>query len=145
MRSKLKIIIPVVVLVFAVAAYKLVLAKPAPAAKMKVEGPVYVLPREFLVNLADGRYAKVNVALVLDTHAEIAAAKTAATPPEGFGTLPQEAIVRDIIANTLTGQPSQRLRKRSGRAQLKKVIKARVLARTDVKVDRVLITDAVVQ
>ena len=47
-------------------AYKFVLAKPAKAAaKPKVEGTVYVLQKEFLVNLADGRFAKLTAALVL--------------------------------------------------------------------------------
>ena len=44
---------------------KFVLAKPPRPAKRKIDGTVYVLPKEFLVNLADGRYAKLDVALVL--------------------------------------------------------------------------------
>ena len=47
-------------------AYKFVLAKPAKAeAKPKVDGTVYILGKEFLVNLADGRFAKLTSALVL--------------------------------------------------------------------------------
>ena len=66
MNKKLLIIV-VLLLAGAGGAYKFVLAKPKAAeAKPKVEGSVYVLGKEFLVNLADGRFAKLNVALVLN-------------------------------------------------------------------------------
>ena len=47
--------------------YKFVLAKPAKAEepKPKVHGTVYMLEKEFLVNLADGRFAKMQIGLVL--------------------------------------------------------------------------------
>ena len=41
--------------------YKFVLAKPKEEAKPNIEGTVYVLGKEFLVNLADGRFAKMTV------------------------------------------------------------------------------------
>jgi flagellar basal body-associated protein FliL len=60
-------IIAVVALVALGGAYKFVLAMPKAAeAKPKVQGTVYVLGKEFMVNLADGRFAKLTVALVLD-------------------------------------------------------------------------------
>ena len=85
MKKKI-IIIVAVALVAAGGAYKTVLAKPAKAAKPKVEGAVYVLPKEFLVNLADGRFAKLQVALVLDREAagRRGRPRRAATPPEGY-------------------------------------------------------------
>ncbi len=62
--KKLKIIVPVLLVVLG-GAYKFVLAKPAEAGPPpKIEGEVYVLPKEFLVNLADGKFAKLGVALV---------------------------------------------------------------------------------
>ena len=64
MKGKLKFVIPLVVLMVIGGGYKFVLAKPA-AAKAKVDGAVYVLPKEFLINLADGHFAKLSVALVL--------------------------------------------------------------------------------
>ena len=68
MKKKLPIIV-VVALLLAGGAYKTVLAKPKEAEpKHKVEGTVYVLPKEFLVNLADGRFAKVSVGFVMDPH-----------------------------------------------------------------------------
>ncbi|MEA2129025.1 MAG: hypothetical protein QOJ85_1916, partial [Solirubrobacteraceae bacterium] len=59
MASKMKIIIPVVLLLVLGGVYKFVLAKPAAVAKPKIAGTVYVLPKEFLVNLASGRFAKL--------------------------------------------------------------------------------------
>ena len=65
--NKKIIIIVVAALVIAGGAYKTVLAKPKEKApEPKVHGTVYVMPKEFLVNLADGRYAKLSVALVLE-------------------------------------------------------------------------------
>jgi hypothetical protein len=45
MKGKLKFVLPLVALIVLGGAYKTVLAKPAPKAKHKVEGQVYVLPR----------------------------------------------------------------------------------------------------
>jgi Cu/Ag efflux protein CusF len=66
MKSKLKFIVPVVVLLVLGGVYKFVLAKPAAAAKPKVAGEVYVLPKDFLINLADGKFAKLGVGLIFD-------------------------------------------------------------------------------
>ena len=86
----MKKIVPVIVLVVVLAgAYKFVLAKPAPAEpKPKIDGTVYVLGKEFLINLADQRYAKVTVALVLsheDTSTVPAGGHEATKAPEGYG------------------------------------------------------------
>ena len=57
------------------------LAKPAAAgAKPKVDGQVYVLPKEFLINLDGGRFAKLSVGLVLD-HTQAVAADGARRRP----------------------------------------------------------------
>ena len=53
----------------------------------------------------DGRFAKLSVGLVLDHDAarrSRPAATRRATPPEGYGTMPQEAVVRDIVTDALT-------------------------------------------
>jgi flagellar FliL protein len=149
MASKLKIIIPVLLLLVLGGVYKFVLAKPAATAKPKIAGTVYVLPKEFLVNLAEGRFAKLGVGLVLDAKdhglADAAANKEAPKPPDGFGPLPQEAVVRDIVTDTLTDRASQDLVDRAGREQLKKRIIRAITKRTDVHVDDVLFTDVAVQ
>lgn len=142
-----KILIPLLVVVLAAGAAKLVLAKPAPPVHHKIDGTVYVLPKEFLVNLSDGRYAKVNVALVLDPSQSTGAAggEGASTPPDGFGTLPQEAAVRDVVTDVLTGQSGDTLIGASGREQVKREILAGIRARTDVRVNEVLLPDVAVQ
>jgi flagellar FliL protein len=149
MASKLKIVIPVVLVLALGGVYKFVLSKPSAAAKSKIDGSVYVLPKEFLVNLSGGRFAKLGVGLVL-SHADhsIAAAlkdKEAVKPPEGFGPLPQEAVVRDIVTDTLTDRADHDLIDRAGRERLKKRIIRAITQRTDVHVEDVLFTDVAVQ
>lgn len=149
MASKLKIIIPVVLLLLLGGVYKFVIAKPAAVAKPKIAGTVYVLPKEFLVNLSEGRFAKLGVGLVLGEHDESLATaakdKEAVKPPEGFGPLPQEAVIRDIITDVLTDRSAGNLISRTGRERLKKSIIETIDKRTDVHVTDVLFTDVAVQ
>ena len=148
MKSKLKFIVPVLLIVLG-GAYKFVLAKPKAAeAKPKVQGTVYVLGKEFMVNLADGRFAKLTVALVLDPKDESAAAaggEHAAKPPEGFGTMAQEAVVRDVITDDLTDAKDTSLIDNEGREKIKDKILKDLKKKTDVKVKEVLFTDVTVQ
>jgi len=144
-----KILIPLLVVLVAGVAAKFVLAKPAPEVHHKIDGVVYVLPKEFLVNLSDGRYAKVNVALVLD-HAQPTAPAAGghgapAEPPEGFGTLEQEAAVRDVVTDVLTGRNGDELIAARGRRAVKEEILRELRARTDVRVHEVLLPDVAVQ
>lgn len=149
MKSKLKFIIPLTVLILLGGVYKFALAKPPEKEKHKIEGVVYVLPKEFVVNLKDGRFAKFNVALVLD-HSQPTAPAPAGhegpvEPPEGFGTLEQEAVVRDIVVDHASGVESDDLTKRKKRSKLKKKILKKIKTHSDVKVDEVLLTDIAVQ
>jgi flagellar FliL protein len=150
MKSKLKFIIPVVVLLVLGGVYKFVLsAPPAKAKPAKVDGQVYVLPKEFVVNLEDGRYAKFNVALVLNhsqaTAPAAAHGAAAPAPPEGYGTLEQEAVVRDLVTDEVSGATSDELIKRKKRTKLKKKLLKVLQSDTDVKVEEVLLTDIAVQ
>ncbi len=151
MNKKLPIII-VIALLVAGGAYKTVLAKPKEhAPKPKVEGTVYVLPKEFLVNLADGRFAKVSVGLVLDPHdtsahpPESGGPGAAPTPPEGYGTMPQEAIVRDLITGLLTDSTDHELIDGEGREKIKKSILKAIKKHTDVHAEEILFMDVTVQ
>ena len=151
MKKKLPIIV-VVALLLAGGAYKTVLAKPKEAGpKHKVEGTVYVLPKEFLVNLADGRFAKVAVGFVMDPHdtstapAESGGHGAAPKPPEGYGTMPQEAIVRDLITNELTNSSEHQLIEAEGREEIKQHILKAVKKHTDVHPEEVLFMDVTVQ
>ena len=144
--NKKIIVIVVVALLVAGGAYKTVLAKPSkPAPKPKVEGVVYLLQKEFLVNLADGRFAKLSVALVVE-HAPVAAGgHEAAVPPEGYGAEPQEAIIRDLITDTLTDANQADLVEREGREKIKEKILKEIKKHTDVHVEDILFPDVTVQ
>jgi flagellar FliL protein len=143
-KSKLKFIIPLVVLILLGGMYKFVLAKPAEK-KPKVEGTVYVLPKEFLINLSDKHFAKLSVALVLPEEALAAAGGEGAEPPEGYGALPQEAAVRAVITDTVTDADSQDLTARKRRNKLREEILKQIHAHTDVEAEDVLFTDVAVQ
>jgi flagellar basal body-associated protein FliL len=136
------LIVAVGVLVVAGLAYKMVLA-PKSESKVKVEGTVYVMPKEFLLNLAGGRYAKVTVALVL-APGQSTGSETAAEP-EGFGTLEQEPLVRQIVTDNLTGVPAAELTSRKARHHLQTEIRKEVDKTTDVKTKGIVFTDLVVQ
>ena len=151
---KPKLILPVVILVVGLLAGKTFFAKaPAEAApKPKVHGEVYIMPKDFLVNLQDGRFAKLNVGLILK-HGYLAEAVAeasggghgAAKVPDGYGTLPQEAIVRDIVTDALTGASASELISKTKRTHLKEEIVADIKAHTDVKVEELIFTDVAVQ
>jgi flagellar basal body-associated protein FliL len=146
-KSKLKFIIPIV-LVLLGGAYKFVLAKPGPKEKPKVEGEVYVLPKDFLINLSDGKFAKLGVGLVFDegfTAAPAKAAEGGAAAPDGYGVLTQEAVVRDIVTDVVTDESANELTSRRGREDIKAKILKRLKQQTDVKVHEVLLTDVAVQ
>jgi flagellar FliL protein len=142
-KGKLKIIIPLALLVVLGGLYKVVLAKPA-ADHAKVHGVVYVLPKEFLLNLSGNHFVKLNVGLVL-ADGQVPAKAEGLPPPDGFGPLPQEAVVRDVITDTLTDVQSRQLVSRKGRNALKTKVLKSLRARTDVKVNDVLFTDVAVQ
>ncbi len=138
MKKKLLIALPLILLIGAGVAYKLVLA-PAPAvAPKKIEGSVVPLQKEFLVNLEGGRYAKVSVALVMPE------AQAAHTGAEAAG-LPQEAAVRAVVTDTLTGLEADALIDRERRHQLLERIRKAIHGSTDEHVEHVLFTDITVQ
>lgn len=151
---KPKLILPIVILVVGLLAGKTFFAKaPAEAApKPKVHGEVYVMPKDFLVNLQDGRFAKLNVGLILEHHylAEAVAEASggghgAPKSPDGYGTLPQEALVRDIVTDALTGVSANDLINKTKRKHVKEEIVADIKGHTDVKIEEVIFTDVAVQ
>jgi flagellar basal body-associated protein FliL len=144
-KGKLKFIIPIALLIVLGGAYKVVLAKPA-AEKKKVDGVVYVMPKEFLINLSDGHFLKLDVALVLPpSEAPAAGGEGGATPPDGYGALEQEAAVRAVVTDTVTDASSDDLTNRKRRAKLRDRVLKAIRAHTDVKANDVLFTDVAVQ
>ena len=115
MKKKLKFILPLVVLLLLGGVYKVVLAKPPNKVKDKVDGQVP------------------------------SSSSGGAPPPDGFGPLPQEAVVRDVITDTITDSRADQLVSRKGRNTLKAKILKSLRSRTDVKVNDVLFTDVAVQ
>ena len=143
------LIIVVVALVAAGGAYKTVLAKPKEKGKKpNVVGTLYVLQKEFLVNLSDARYAKVSAALVLnpkDHSAAAAGGHGAPAPPEGYGPMAQEGIVRAIITDAFTGTDAAALEDPKRRDKLRHEIVERIHKETDVHADDILFPDLTVQ
>jgi flagellar FliL protein len=147
--KNIKILIPVLLLVVG-GVYKFVLAKPAPVHKAKIAGEVYVLPKDFLINLKSGKFAKLNAALVLKegylaTAVSGGAHGAATAPPTGYGTLPQEAAVRAIITDALTDQPASRLVREASRVKIQQAVLKRIVTETDVEAEDVMFTDLAVQ
>jgi flagellar basal body-associated protein FliL len=146
---KKKLIIVVALLMVLGGVYKFVLAKPKDAAaKPKVEGTVYVLGKEFLVNLDSGRFAKVTVALVLahdDVSTVPAGGHEAASPPEGYGPMAQEAVVRAIVTDDLTDTKAGDIIDREGREHMQEQILKDIEKKTDIKAEAVLFPDITVQ
>jgi flagellar FliL protein len=148
-----KKLIPVIVGVVALlGGYKFVIAKPPAEAKPKpkVHGTVYMLEKEFLVNLHPRRYAKLQVGLILahDDHTTEAAGGghgAAPAPPEGYGPMTQEGVVRDVITGVLTDAKDEELISGEGREHLKEEILKDIKGHTDVKVEHVLFSDLTVQ
>ena len=149
-KKKLTILVPLL-LVLAGGGYKFVLAKPGPGPDPKVHGDVYVLGKDFLINLDNGRYAKLGVALVVEAGTAVPAKGgsghqgSAPKPPEGYGPLPQEAVARGVVTDVLTGAEAEDLTRASSRAALKKRIHRMLLKTSDIHVEDVLFTDVAVQ
>jgi len=122
------------------------MTKPKPVVKEKIKGTVYVLPKDFLLNLSDGRYARLTVGLVLAPGQSDGATAAAASSPEStVGTLPEEPLVREIVTNDVTNVSGEQLVSASGRRTIKRAILDGILQQTDVKVEAVVFPDLTVQ
>lgn len=145
--SKKKLIPVIAVLVLGLfAAYSM--AKPKKVVKMKVPGTIYVLPESFLLNLSEGHYAKLTIALDLaptQTDGGSTAGTNTASAGESAGTLPEEPLVREIVTDTITGQSGSTLVSTTGRNTIKHQILAAIRSRTDLKVESVLLPEVTVQ
>lgn len=147
--KNIKVLIPVLLIVVG-GVYKFVLAPKTPVPKPKIAGSVYVMPKDFLINLDGGKFAKLNAALVLkegylEEAIKAAGGGEATTPPDGYGTLPQEAAVRSIITDSLTGINANRLIKEKSRLKLQAAVLKRIHKETDIEAEDVMFTDLAVQ
>jgi flagellar FliL protein len=145
LKGRRKLVIVAAVILLGIVAYSQM--KPQAKATERIKGTVYALPQSFLLNLSGGRYAKLNVALVL-APGQSAGDEAAAKPSNGetaAGTLPEEAVVRSIITNAVTGQNSSTLVDEHGRAGVEQQILRAIDSQTDIKVKSVLFPDLTVQ
>ena len=145
-----KVLIPlIVVLVLGYGGYSFAMPKPH-VKPPKIAGTVYLLPQSFLINLSGGQYVKLSVALVLAKGQSDGASATASPDASNqagdvLGTLPEEAVIRDIITNIITGQSASTLIDGTGRDHIKQEILQAIAQHTDVKVTDVLFPDLAVQ
>src|ERR1700744_5994459 len=118
-KVMLAIALPLVLLV----GYKMTAKKPVP--KEKVKGTIYEMPKEFLLNLNDGRYAKVAVALDLapgQSDGASAEGSSSGSGENAVGTLPEEPRVREIVSDVISGQDGSTVESDSGRRSIQKEI-----------------------
>jgi flagellar basal body-associated protein FliL len=122
------------------------MTKPKPIVKMKIKGTLYVMPQSFLLNLSDGRYAKITVALQLAPgQSDGASAEGGSSSSEGPGTLPEEPLVREIVTNTITNQNGEALVGAGSRRAIRQRVLEAIRKQTDLKVESVLFPDLTVQ
>ena len=143
MNKKILIPILVVLLVGGYEGYSMATAKKPP--KQKINGTIYVLPKDFTLNMAGGQYATLSVGLLLAPSQSEGVADPNNPPPTGFGTLPEEPVVRAIITNIVTGQPASTLISSTGRAKLESEILHAIKSQTDDLVNGIYFTDVAVQ
>jgi len=121
--------------------------KPKPVTKTKIKGTIYGMPQPFLLNLSDGRFVKLTVALELAPGQSdgAAAGASSSSGSESAGTLPEEPLVREIVTNTVTNQSGEALINPATRATLRRHILLAIERETDVKLEAVLFPELTVQ
>ncbi|HEX3802932.1 MAG TPA: flagellar basal body-associated FliL family protein [Solirubrobacteraceae bacterium] len=141
-----KLIIPIVVVVLGVLAFAgYSVAKPKSHTKIKINGTIYILPKQFTLNLKSGQYATLTVALLLAPGQSVGVTTPTNPPPTGFGSLTDEAVIRAIITNDVTDQGENALITQPGRKALEAKILSDITSQTDTKVKAIYFTDVAVQ
>jgi flagellar basal body-associated protein FliL len=141
-----KILIPLMVVIVAVVGFAgYSFAKPKKHVKIKINGTIYILPKQFTVNLKGGQYATLTVALLLAPTQSVGVTSATNPPPTGFGSLTEEAVIRAIITNDVTDQPENALITEKGRMALEHRILSNIKTQTDTLVNNIYFTDVAVQ
>ena len=145
MLKNKKIMLAAVLPILLFGAYTMTKSKPV--VNEKIKGTIYVLPQAFLLNLSDGRFAKLTVALELEPGQSDGASADASSSggENSAGTLPEEPLVREIVTNAVTNQSGETLVSDQGRHDIKQQILRAIQQQTDVKVEAVLFPDLTVQ
>src|SRR5580704_2106936 len=128
-NKKLMLAVALPILILGVG-YKM--TRPAPVNKDKIKGTIYVMPAPFLLNLQDGRFAKLTVALELAPGQSdgASATATASSGENAVGTLPEEPLVREIVTNAMTNQNGETLVTNQGRNAVKHRIQQAIAQQT---------------
>lgn len=143
-NKKLMLAVALPILILGVG-YKM--TRPKPVNTDKIKGTIYVMPGPFLLNLQDGRFAKLTVGLLLAPGQSDGASATAAASSgeNAVGTLPEEPLVREIVTDDVTNQDGETLVTEAGRRAIKHQILQAIQKQTDIKIESVLIPDLTVQ
>jgi flagellar basal body-associated protein FliL len=143
---KKKILIPIIVVIVAVGGFAgYSFAMPKKHVKIKINGTIYILPKQFTLNMKGGQYATLTVALLLAPGQSEGVTSASNPPPTGFGSLTEEAVIRAIITNDVTDQPESALITASGRKAIEAKILSDIRSQTDTEVNAIYFTDVAVQ
>jgi hypothetical protein len=141
-----KILIPVIVVAVVLIGFVgYSVAKPKKKTHLKINGTIYILPKQFEINMRGGQYATLTVALLLPPGQSVGVTSPTDPPPTGFGSLTDEAVIRAIITNDVTDQPTNALLSVHSRSKLEHHILQGIRSRTDTQVSAVYFTDLAVQ
>lgn len=113
-----------------------------PQAKAKEPPPArwYQLKRPFTIGLRDEGSVRLTVALQLP--------KTLPKFVQGGdaeGQLEQEAVIRQIVTDTVMARSARTMRSAAGRKRVAALLRRRIRAHTDVRVRRVVLPDVIVR
>ncbi|HET6175196.1 MAG TPA: flagellar basal body-associated FliL family protein [Gaiellales bacterium] len=140
MKKKLLFVLPVVLLLVGYEGYtNFLTSKPGHAMK-KIQGSLVSVGEPFTLDLANGRFARISVSLLVSKAPAPDPAAPAGTP-----VLPQNDAVRAIVTDLLTGVDSSTLNSSGPRHGLQAKILKTLKKSTDVPVTKVLFTDLAVQ
>lgn len=114
----------------------------APASGGKIEGRVYVVPGDFLIDLQDGHLAYLGVGLLLEPGEDLGVTKGGhggASPEDGPDARAQR--VRDVVVDVVGRQPLHRFRAARSQTRVREMIRRQLAAQAGVRARRVFFTD----
>jgi hypothetical protein len=140
-----KIVLPLL-LAAIVSAYGFVRPSAAvPEPESHLRGDVYTLPETFFVEFRSGGSAMLSVGVVLERgDAEQTDGDGLAALPRGYSTPVQKALVRSVVTKTVAAGSARALKRVRGRLAVRRQLRSRLRAKTDLPVISVLITDILV-
>ncbi|MBV8259167.1 MAG: flagellar basal body-associated FliL family protein [Actinobacteria bacterium] len=141
LKSKKGMILVLVLLVGVAGAYKTVLKPKKKGVVPRLPGTLLNFSQPFVLNLADGRYAKVSVSVLLEN----VNAKSLTPDSNGNIPVPQEPAMRAVVTDMLTGAPASELIDPAPRRSLVQRLLKAMRASTDNVIDKVFLTDITVQ